>query len=144
MPGEKYSPFLLVFRLYFRPLSVLAHSTLAPAIGVPSIFLAVPLTVPVAWANTGDTHSVATATTSITISKRCFIFLASRLTKLISLLPRFETIQTLSIRHVHQNYPQALPASAAYGIGSALPASWNARRRSTQLSHTPHARSSRL
>src|SRR6185312_655907 len=85
MPREKYSPFLLVFRLYFRPLSVLTHSRLAPAIGFPSISLQTPFTVPVAWANTGGTHSAATATTSINISKRCFMFLASRLIKLIDI-----------------------------------------------------------
>jgi hypothetical protein len=32
----------------------------------------------------------------------------------------------------------------AYGIGSSAPASSNARNRSTQLSHTPQAASSRL
>src|SRR6476646_11115121 len=83
MPREKYSPFLLVFRLYFRPLSVLTHSRLAPAIGFPCASLQTPFTVPVAWANTGGTHSAATATTRTTISKRCFMFLASRLTTLI-------------------------------------------------------------
>src|ERR1017187_293097 len=76
MPSEKYSPFLLVFRLYFRPLSVLLHSRLAPTIGFPCASLQTPFTVPVAWANTGGTHSAATATatTSTTISKRCFMF----------------------------------------------------------------------
>src|SRR5207245_6469546 len=31
IPREKYSPFLLVFSVYLRPLSVLYHSTVAPA-----------------------------------------------------------------------------------------------------------------
>src|ERR1700674_3016086 len=85
MPSEKYSPFLLVLRLYFRPLSVLAHSRLAPTIGFPCASLQTPFTVPVAWANTGGTHSAAIVTTSPTIKKRCFIFLASRLTELIDI-----------------------------------------------------------
>src|SRR5207247_88186 len=50
IPREKYSPFLLVFSVYLRPLSVLYHSTVAPAMGLPCISLATPLTVPVAWA----------------------------------------------------------------------------------------------
>ena len=43
-----------------------------------------PFIVPVAWPNTGGMHSAVNATASTTISKRCFIFLASRLKTLIS------------------------------------------------------------
>src|ERR1700730_14313836 len=88
MPSEKYSPLLLVLRVYFRPLSVLNHSRLAPTIGFPSRPLHPPFTVPVAWANTGGTHSAATTVTSTTISKPCFMFLASRHRKPISKVER--------------------------------------------------------
>ena len=36
IPSEKYSPLLLVFRLYFWPLSRLSYSTTPPTIGLPS------------------------------------------------------------------------------------------------------------
>src|SRR5580704_11191616 len=72
-PSEKYSPFLLSFRLYFRPVSWLSHSTVPVEIGLPSASRATPLTEPVACANAGDTHSPSTSATSATIAKRCFI-----------------------------------------------------------------------
>src|SRR5258708_34154480 len=53
MPSEKYSPFLLVLRLYVRPLSVLCQTTWASGTGFPSASFTTPFTVPNAplWAN---------------------------------------------------------------------------------------------
>src|SRR5947209_2670199 len=78
MPSEKYSPFLLSFRVYLRPVSMLSHSTVPSVIGFPSASLQTPFTVPVAWANMGGTHRPSTRATSNVHAKRCFIG-ASRL-----------------------------------------------------------------
>src|SRR5882762_1006769 len=78
MPSEKYSPFLLSFSVYLRPVSRLSHSTVPSVIAFPSPSLQTPFTVPVAWAKTGGTHSPSTSMTSTANAKRCFI-VASRL-----------------------------------------------------------------
>src|SRR6267378_1003043 len=78
MPSEKYSPFLLSFSVYLRPVSRLSHSTVPSVIAFPSPSLQTPFTVPVAWAKTGGTHSPPTSMTTIAHAKRCFI-VASRL-----------------------------------------------------------------
>src|SRR5579863_6421781 len=71
IPREKYSPLLLVFRLYFCPLSRLSYSTTPPAIGLPSASLQTPFTVPDACAKTGEAHSPS-ARTTIPIIAKCF------------------------------------------------------------------------
>src|SRR5207247_11345131 len=74
IPREKYSPFLLVFSVYLRPLSVLYHSTVAPAMGLPCISLATPLTVPVAWAKAAGMHRAAGIAIITSTTERFFMF----------------------------------------------------------------------
>src|SRR5438309_10286583 len=78
MPGEKYSPLLLVFISYLRPVSWLVSWTTAPVIGFPSRSLHTPFTVPVDWAKAGVVHNAAASATSIRTANFCFI-LASAL-----------------------------------------------------------------
>src|SRR5262249_35119051 len=59
IPREKYSPFLLVFRLKVRPLSLLCQTTWASVIGLPWASLQAPFTVPVC-AEAGTIQSTAT------------------------------------------------------------------------------------
>src|SRR5262249_38452540 len=73
MPNEKYSPFLLSFRVYLRPVSMLIHSTVPFVIGLPSASRHTPFTVPVAWAKIAGTHRPTTKATSNIHAKRCFI-----------------------------------------------------------------------
>src|SRR6202007_908485 len=73
MPSEKYSPFLLSLSVYFRPVSMLSHSTVPSVMGFPSASRHTPFTVPVAWANMGGTHTPSTRATSSVHAKRCFI-----------------------------------------------------------------------
>src|SRR5215831_16694632 len=121
MPSEKYSPFLFVFSEYLRPLSVLYQSRVAPAMGWPCMSLQTPLTVPVACANTGGTHSAAIMANGNKIEKFLFILTSRR------------TIAIADFRLTHQ----ARTGTARYGMGSVAPASWKARRRRAQLSQAP-------
>src|SRR5882762_6279479 len=74
MPREKYSPLLLVLRVYLRPDSRPVNSTTAPAKGLPSMFLQVPLTVPVCAETCGTKNAVAN-TAKIRTEQRCFGFI---------------------------------------------------------------------
>src|SRR5208282_4948279 len=76
-PSEKYSPFLLVFRGYFWPLSILFQTTTPSATGLPCASLHTPFTVPEACAKTAGTQSPTASTANKTIAKYFFI-LASR------------------------------------------------------------------
>src|SRR5215469_7452228 len=73
MPSEKYSPLLLCFNVYLRPVSRRSHSTLPWVIGCPLESRHTPFTEPVACAKTGGTHSPSSSATSATHAKRCFI-----------------------------------------------------------------------
>src|SRR5882724_4050537 len=73
-PREKYSPLLLVFRVYLRPDSRPVNSTVAPARGLPSRPLQVPLTVPVC-AESWGTKKAAANTARIRTEQRCFGFI---------------------------------------------------------------------
>ncbi len=77
MPSEKYSPFLLVLRVYFWPFSWLDQMTTASAMGLPSASLHTPLTVPAAWEKPGGTHSPSSKKTNMNTAK-CFFIVASR------------------------------------------------------------------
>src|SRR5512146_3468638 len=86
MPREKNSPFLLVFRLYFCPVSWLEYSTVAPTMGLPSTSAALPLTVAMLCDQAGGTIRAADSTASTQYDRRCFIS-ASRLNSEIYQLP---------------------------------------------------------
>src|SRR5579863_7522878 len=77
MPKEKYSPLLLVLRSYLRPVSTLTHSTVAPTIGLPCVSLQTPFTLVVSWAKAGPAHRPAVNIKSASMTKYCFIGLAS-------------------------------------------------------------------
>src|SRR5208282_142414 len=64
MPSEKYSPLLLVLRVYLWPVSTPIHATSAWAIGFPSRSLQIPFTVPMLCANESGTDDPAARTSS--------------------------------------------------------------------------------
>src|SRR5215469_7373721 len=72
-PREKYSPFLLVFSVYFCPLSMFAQTTMPSAIGLPWASLQTPFTLPEACPKTGGIHSPSASSAKRRIANRFFI-----------------------------------------------------------------------
>src|SRR5207247_2753282 len=146
IPRENYSPFLFVFSVYLRPLSVLYHSTVAPAMGLPCISLATPLTVPVAWAKAVGMPSAASIAISTSTTECFFMFWPPNDCRLLDfqLTILLKACENRLNRQSKIGNSQILFAVSTYGIGSAAPACSKARSRNTQLSHTPQAASSRL
>src|SRR5580704_9344070 len=79
-PSVKYSPLSLVLRSYLRPFWAFTHSTVAPAMGLPSVSLQTPLTLPVTSATAEGMQYIRIRLIRIgaTKLKRCFIFPSTR------------------------------------------------------------------
>src|SRR5271166_3660368 len=115
MPSEKYSPLMLVLRVYLWPVSVPSHSTSARGIGFPSMSLQTPLTLPVVWANAGETDS-PTASTSNRGRRRFFMTClpASELDLLNSLIVR--QLNRRRLGRTERDLPRLLRERRAGGV----------------------------
>src|ERR1035438_1222058 len=78
MPREKYSPFLLVLRVYFWPLSRLAKTTTPSTIGLPSTSLQPPFTVAEPTCETTGAAHIPSIKRTRANTARCFFIFASR------------------------------------------------------------------
>src|SRR5205823_5921010 len=112
MPREKYSPLLLVFIAYLRPVSWLVSWTTAPVIGFPSRSLHTPFTVPVDWVKARVVHNAAAASATSTRTANFRFILASAL-NLIAILNFVDYFGSRENYLNNENSGQALWANSA-------------------------------